>query len=172
MVHPAHSQQRLVGSRQNFFLFGGAADRPLHVRLASAHPDLSDKDVLNSCGQISLCPRDHQVATFRGCLHRFEADFPASDSIGNCILGLSGKLHRYFFPIAGGSPDSDWHLPLQNHVVGKSTVEGQVGGPCLNQENRKSEEAAEPFHGASVRKGAAGKPSRLYRFITGVAAQP
>src|SRR5262245_16141085 len=89
-------------------------DRPLHVGLAGAEPDLADEDVLED--DLILARDGHRVRLAVG-LHRLQRHLPAPVVIGLGADLLAIQRHRDLLARIGPAPDRQLPVPLEHHVT-------------------------------------------------------
>jgi hypothetical protein len=98
----------------------GLLDRPFHIRLPRAKPDLADQNIPDR--QISRARRNRQLertARFERC--EFDRPFPAGVRLSG--LRLAGQCDRHAFARFRPTPHRNRFLALQDHVIGKNPGE-------------------------------------------------
>lgn len=102
----------------------GEADGPLHVGLAGAEPDIADDDVAEGDGVGAVHDEVGRVGLDG---HRGEVDAPVAVAVGLGGEGLAAEGDGDLLAAAGGAPDRDDGLALEDGVVGEDGGELHLG---------------------------------------------
>jgi hypothetical protein len=134
----------VAGGGDFFGWFVRGFDAPLHIALAAADPDFSDKDIVEAdfIGTLD----DHVLGIGIG-RHGVEADFPCSFGVGGDLFGLSCEGDRDFFTGIGPAPDRHGFVPLEHHMGIEDRGQRDGGGEGRGEENRKGGRKEERSHG-------------------------
>src|SRR5262249_20972141 len=142
---------RGIGSGDGLFRTVRGGERPLHVRLARANPDLANEDVF----QLDLVlATDRQPVRLAIGLHGRQRHLPAPLGVGLCTGLVLAELHGHVLARIGPAPDRQRLVALQDHVTADHARQLDIGTsvvPEAHEQPGDGEEARQEksLHGAT-----------------------
>jgi hypothetical protein len=124
----------------------GLPERPSHVGLAGAHPDLAHEHILHDA-RAGPGDLDRLRSRVRG--HRRQLDLPAAIAAGLRGRHLAGECHRNDGAGSIPAPDRIRLFLLQDHVIADDGGQFQLSPKQGTEQETAEEREADEFHRVS-----------------------